>query len=49
MAKELPFYEDKKFVSIVLVAAVAIALFAMFSTTNAGMAFLRTVAAGVMP
>ena len=46
---EEPFYENRRFVTIVLIVAVALALFAMFSTTNVGMGFLRTVAAGIMP
>ena len=43
------FYENKKFVTIVIVVAVALALFAMFSTTTTGQAWLSTIARGVMP
>lgn len=48
MAEEV-FYENKKFITLMIVVAVALAMFAMFSTTTVGQAWLRTIASGVMP
>ncbi|MDD5182059.1 MAG: hypothetical protein PHC66_02705 [Candidatus Nanoarchaeia archaeon] len=49
MKTEEPFYENKKFITLVMVVAVALALFAMFSTTTVGQAWLVTIARGIIP
>ena len=49
MKNETPIYENKRFVTIVMVVAVALAMFAMFSTTTVGHGWLGTIAAGIMP
>ena len=43
------FYENKRFVTLVIVVSVALALFAMFATTTVGQGWLGTIANGVMP
>ena len=47
MADEM-FYENKRFITIVIVVAVALAIFAMFSTTTVGQAWLGTIARSVL-
>jgi len=49
MKDETPFYENKRFVTLVIVVTVALAMFAMFSTTTVGQGWLSTIANGVMP
>ena len=49
MADESPFYENRKFITIVMIVAVALALFAMFSTTTVGYGWLSVIASGMVP
>lgn len=49
MKKEVPVYENKQFVTIVIVVAVSLAMFAMFSATTVGQGWLSTIAKGIMP
>ena len=49
MVSEQPLYENKRFVTLVIVVSVAIAIFAMFSTMPVGQVWLKTLASAVMP
>lgn len=49
MMQKFSFIENKRFITAIVVITIALAIFAIFSSTTSGMAWLRVFAETVVP